>query len=89
VRLPWQAKEYVRTCTNCGYTWRVPRSAARKRMRSISMFSTASRTRIDRAELDREVGSISAENQVTEAFRHCPRCDAEQFEQHPWSNPAG
>jgi ribosomal protein S27AE len=85
--MPWQAKEYERTCTNCGYSWRVPRSAARKRMRSISMISTASPTRIDRAELDREVSSIAAGNQVTEAFRHCPRCAAEQFGQHPW--PSG
>jgi hypothetical protein len=71
------------------YTWRMPRSAARKRMRSISMISAASQMRIDRAELDREVGSIAAGNQVTDTFRHCPSCDAEQFEQTPWRSPAG
>ncbi len=81
MRLPWQAREYERTCDNCGYTWRVPRSAARHRVRSISMISTASPRSIDRVELAREVNSIAAENQLTEGFRHCPRCDAEQFEQ--------
>ena len=23
MRLPWQPREYERTCDNCGYTWRV------------------------------------------------------------------
>ena len=41
MRLPGQAREYVRTCVECGYAWRVPRSAARRRTRSISMFSVS------------------------------------------------
>ena len=24
MRLPWQPREYKRTCGNCGYAWRVP-----------------------------------------------------------------
>ncbi|MGD0604228.1 MAG: hypothetical protein ABSA53_11595 [Streptosporangiaceae bacterium] len=89
MRVPWPVQEYARTCASCGYTWRVPRSAARRRIRSISMFSVATRQSVDRAELAREVSSISAENQLAETFRHCPRCDAQQFEQHPWRGPAG
>ena len=81
VRLPWQAREYARICAECGYTWRVPRSAARQRIRSISMISTASRRSIDRPELAREINSISAENEVAQAFRHCPKCGGEQFTQ--------
>ncbi len=83
MRLPWQVREYARTCAECGYTWRVPRSAARRRVRSISMISTASRTNIDRSELAREISSISAENELAGTFRRCPACGAEQFTQQP------
>ena len=81
VRFPWRAREYERTCVKCGYTWRVPRSAARRRRRTISTFSVASPRTIDRAELRREVASISAENQQAEAFRECPKCGAVRFTQ--------
>jgi len=82
VRLPWQAKEYTRTCVVCGYTWQVPASTARRRRRMISAFSVAPGGKtIDRAELAREVESISAANQPAEAFRHCPKCGADHFTQ--------
>jgi hypothetical protein len=38
MRLPWQAREYERTCADCGYSWRVPRAFARHRI-SISGFN--------------------------------------------------
>jgi hypothetical protein len=50
---PWQPQEYARTCAECGYIWRVPRWAAQRRVRSISMISAASRRTIDRGELTR------------------------------------
>jgi ribosomal protein S27AE len=82
VRLPWQPREYARTCGQCGYTWRVPRSAGRRRVGSISGFQVArGGGGVDRGELAREVGSISAENQAVEALRHCPECGADQFTQ--------
>lgn len=83
VRFPWQPQEYARTCAECGYTWRVPRSAARRRIRSISMFSVAPRGRtVDRAELAREIESISAANQPAGVFRQCPKCGADHFTQN-------
>jgi len=30
MHLPWPARQYERTCTHCGYAWRVPRQFARK-----------------------------------------------------------
>jgi hypothetical protein len=46
------------------------------------MFSVAPRGQIvDRVELGREVGAISAEGRVAETFRHCPKCGAEHFTQ--------
>ena len=82
VRLPWQAREYARTCGKCGYTWRVPRSARKWRVRTISMFLVASPRSVDRGELAREVRSISAEKEAVDVLRYCPACGADQFTQH-------
>jgi hypothetical protein len=47
------------------------------------MFSVAPGGRtIDRAELTREIRSISVENQPAGTFRQCPRCGADHFTQH-------
>jgi DNA-directed RNA polymerase subunit M/transcription elongation factor TFIIS len=81
MRFPWQPQEYARTCTECGCTWRVPSWAARRRVRSISMISVASRTTIDRGELRRQVKSASAANQSADTFRHCPKCGEDHFTQ--------
>lgn len=81
MRFPWQAKEYARTCNDCGYIWRVPRLAARRRVGSISMISVATRTTVDRAELEREVESAAAANQPAAVARICPECGADHFTQ--------
>jgi len=81
MRFPWQPREYARTCAECGYIWRVPRWAAQRRVRSISMISVASRATIDRGELTRKVQSASGANQSADTFRHCPRCEADHFTQ--------
>jgi predicted nucleic-acid-binding Zn-ribbon protein len=89
VRFPWQ-HDYARTCDECGYTWRVPRSAVRRRMRTISGFMVAPQGRsLDRFELGREVQSISAEKQAFETFQHCPACGADRFTQHAVSGDPG
>jgi hypothetical protein len=46
------------------------------------MISVASRTTIDRAELAREIESISAANQPAAAARECPKCGADHFTQN-------
>jgi len=81
MRFPWQPQEYARTCAECGYIWRVPRWAAQRRVRSVSMISVASRTTIDRGELTRKVQSASAANLSADTFRHCPKCGADHFTQ--------
>jgi len=52
------------------------------------MISVASPRNIDRVELAHEVGTISAEKQVADTFRRCPRCNSGQFEQRPCRDPA-
>jgi hypothetical protein len=36
MRLPGLAAEYIRTCADCGRTWRVPRAFARRGFQSLS-----------------------------------------------------
>jgi hypothetical protein len=31
MHFPWPARQYERTCADCGYSWRVPRRFARRR----------------------------------------------------------
>jgi hypothetical protein len=84
MRFPWQPAEYARTCPECGYTWRFPRSAARRRFRSISALNVAwGGTMTDRAELRNEIQSIEAQNEPVETFRHRPKCGADRFTQRP------
>ena len=84
VRFPWRPQEYARTCAECLYIWRVPRWAAQRRVRSISMMSVATRTTIDRGELPREIDSAPAANQPADTYRHCPKCGADHFPQRAW-----
>ena len=81
VRFVWQRPDVARTCEECGYTWRVPRSAAKRHLRSISMFNAAPNSQ-SRRELARQVTSISAANQTFETYKHCPRCGADRFTEH-------
>jgi len=85
MRLPWQAREYERTCASCGWSWRVPRSFARRRVQSISGLSVTShgyQKAADRAELQAEVQSSMALGEQAEAFRTCPKCGSERYSQH-------
>ena len=85
MRLPWQAREYERTCNDCGWSWRVPRQLARRRVQSISGFSVTSggiQTAADRAELNAEVRSSMAMGEQAEAFRECPKCGSVNYSQH-------
>jgi hypothetical protein len=47
------------------------------------MIPVASPQSIDRGELAREISAASADNQLTNTYRQCPKCGSEQFEQHP------
>jgi hypothetical protein len=84
MRLPRRAREYERTCDDCGYAWRVPRRLARKHIESISGFSVVSRgVAIDRAELNAEIQSSMAVGEQAEAYRRCPKCSSGHYAQRP------
>jgi ribosomal protein S27AE len=83
MRLPWQPREYERTCGNCGYAWRVPRSVVRTR--PISGFTgSANRHRNWRVSVaDPRVAGSEAIDEVEEAYRCCPRCGSDRYTQRP------
>ena len=86
MHLTWPARQYQRTCADCGHTWRVPRSFARKRLLSMPGVSSGSRLITGPANpfpgpaaADLEAGlRIGAES---DAFRTCPECGSRRYSQ--------
>ena len=86
MRIPWRAREYERTCAECGYAWRVPRPAVRK---PISGFSTAPRGRPVSlggvnpvvAASEPELVPSEAISETAAAFGHCPKCGSDHYTQ--------
>ncbi|MGB6584177.1 MAG: hypothetical protein WBF34_40265 [Streptosporangiaceae bacterium] len=80
------AREWERTCTECGYTWRVPRSIARRGIRGMSALtvrgSAAGARRSPRGNVDLTVG-LAARAETMEGFRICARCGVDHFTQRP------
>jgi len=75
MRLPWQPSEYTRTCTECGYSWQVPRWAARRHVAVPSRLLRPTESDSD------QVAAIELRNQQADAFRVCSHCGAETFTQ--------
>ena len=88
VRILWRANEYERTCADCGYAWRVPRSAMHK---PISGFGLAPRGRpvtlggLDPVVADSEPEIVASEaiGEVAAAYAVCPKCGSDQYTQRP------
>jgi predicted nucleic-acid-binding Zn-ribbon protein len=80
------AREWERTCTECGYTWRVPRSIARRGIRGMSAMTMEGNARAARMS-PRGGGdyraAIAARADLMEGFRICAKCGADHFTQRP------
>jgi len=95
MRLPWHARTYERTCSDCGATWQVPRRFARRYRQGISSFNVAEMSRrpmiirggpgdaVDWTELNSEVQASMAVGQQSAAFRVCPKCGSDRYTQRP------
>jgi hypothetical protein len=85
MRLPGLAAEYIRTCADCGWTWRVPREFARNRFRwlSTSIVENNLRTRATGGFPPRLMPPSSAAGGQQAAFRNCPKCGSVHFAQRP------
>ena len=90
MRIRLRAAEYERTCQECGYSWRVPRSIARRGMRGVSAMSVMGATR-ERGfgqpggfGLNNMMSGISARAETMEGFRICSVCGVDKFTQRPF-----
>lgn len=90
MRFPWPAREFERTCAQCGYAWRVPREFAPRHGPLIFSLSAGVRMRgsaLDprglrySSQLDAEARDLEQIKEDTEAFKSCPRCRSQQFGQ--------
>lgn len=76
MRIPWLAREYERTCDECGHSWRVPRWAVHPPMQGLPM---ASRTSVG------DTGAVVAANaelaEEAAVFHQCPECGSAHYKQ--------
>jgi hypothetical protein len=85
------AREWERTCTECGYTWRVPRSIARRGIRGLSgmgmsgigMGTSIRASRSNPQGFSELNAEIEARAEQMEAFRVCAKCGGDDFTQRP------
>ena len=80
------AREWERTCAECGYTWRVPRSIARRGIRgmsAMSVFGASAGPLHDTRNAGGLSANIGARAELMEGFRVCAKCGADDFTQSP------
>jgi hypothetical protein len=85
MRIPWRAREYERTCHDCGYVWRVPKEVARPHLQDPE-----SRGRVAEGGLG-AVGGVQGTEAVLDAnaalseraaaSRRCPKCESDRYKQ--------
>jgi hypothetical protein len=86
MRIPGLASEYIRTCADCGYTWRVPRGFTRGRFQSLSaaILENNLRTRPAPGADPRFLPPARrAADGQRQAFRRCPECGSGAYAQRP------
>ena len=86
MRIQWRAREYERTCDDCGYVWRVPKKVARPHLRDPE-----SRGRVAGASglgpgdsirgTEAVVDANAALSERAAASRRCPRCESDHYKQ--------
>lgn len=80
------AREWERTCSECGYTWRVPRSIARRGIRGMSAMTVRGATAGPMHDTHNVSGlsaDIQARAELMEGYRVCAKCGADDFTQRP------
>jgi predicted nucleic-acid-binding Zn-ribbon protein len=77
------ADTYERTCQECGYSWQVPRSIARHRIRGISAMTVTGASEGGGHGLSNLHSGIAARAETMEGYRICAKCGVESFTQRP------
>ena len=77
MRVPWRAREYERTCADCGHVWRVPRWAAHPHMQGLPMSAGNLGT------TDAVVAANAELAERASVFRTCQECGSAHYAQRP------
>jgi hypothetical protein len=78
MRIPWLARQYERSCKDCGHVWYVPKAFVRPRRQGLPM-------RGNMAGGAAAVGQVIAANAAlaerAAAFCLCPKCESTNYKQ--------
>ena len=79
MHLPWPARQYERTCADCGNCWRVPRQLA-KHVKPLPLRGGyRGMPYVDAA----DVPAYDRRVEAFEAYRSCPKCRSQHYSQRP------
>jgi hypothetical protein len=83
MHIPGLAKEYERTCDDCGHVWRVTKAIAHPHMQGLPMAAGGRRVGSDTAAARAEaVAAANAKRaERAAASRRCPRCESGHYKQ--------
>ena len=80
MHLPWPARQYERTCADCGCTWSVPRYFARRH--ALAIFNPPFRGQAA-IKSDAAVQAAMNLDDQAESLRRCPKCSSVHYSQRP------
>jgi hypothetical protein len=83
VHLPWPARQYERTCADCGHSWHVPRQFAKhvKPLR-LSHMGTGRGGVVPYVE-PADVQAYDRRVEEFKVYRTCPKCSSQHYSQRP------
>ena len=87
MHLPWLARQYERTCADCGSCWLVPREFARKRILSVAGGTSGPHLGYQGkygstngpAAADIQAAGVMAGRAAV--LQRCPKCGSEHYSQ--------
>jgi hypothetical protein len=78
MHVPGLAREYERTCEDCGCVWRVPKAIAHPHMQGLPMTRESGEVA---ARTDAVVEANAELAERAAAFRRCPKCESDHYKQ--------
>jgi hypothetical protein len=81
MRIPMRAREYERTCDDCGYVWRVPKDVARPHLRDPEILGRGAGGSGQPGPMEGVLAANAALSERAAASRRCPKCESDHYKQ--------